>query len=131
LIGIIKNLINLPAAKIHSGDGSCVNNNQGEAILGCFNTSDHGAINVPKPINTIVDDSPGIESLFQSVDVTAFQDIFSDDATMKWMTVASIEEDLSILSKTETTVSDDDGVYLNGYDENELGEFLLDVLTCP
>jgi hypothetical protein len=82
--------------------------------------------------NNSVDSPQGIESLFQSVDVTTFHDLFTDETTMKWMASVPVEDDPSFLSSPESTNSDDDDdVYVHDYDETELGEFLLDVLVSP
>jgi hypothetical protein len=151
----------LPAAKIiHSGETKqgiisdhCYTNkhivDQGTTtIMNCdlLDPTDlPSGRNATFPVSSVEKDSESchIQSLFHSVDVSTFQDIFTDDATLEWITTtiadtgdASNEEKLSIGSTTggsddyynsscdvfDTTSSGDDV-------DDELGDFLWDVLA--
>ena len=73
------------------------------------------------------------DSIFHSVETSTFNDIFTDDATLKWMaTTTTTEEELEL--DTSTTISDDVSsaqyVHVDDLDDDVLGDFLWDALVC-
>jgi hypothetical protein len=80
-------------------------------------------------METMTDDQD--TSIFHSVEISTFSDIFSDEATMKWMAAATTEETEVDMS---TTVSDDMSPdhcdHVDDVDDTVLGEFLWDALVC-
>lgn len=86
----------------------------------------HG-VELSTVMDTMADDQD--TSIFQSVEISTFRDIFTDEATMKWMASSEVTEvDMS------TTVSDDmsPDIYdhADDVDDTVLGEFLWDALVC-
>lgn len=71
-------------------------------------------------------------SIFHSVEISTFRDIFTDEATMKWMTTATAEGETEV--DMSNTISDDmlPDCYDQGddVDDSVLGEFLWDALVC-
>ena len=66
--------------------------------------------------------------MFHSVEISTFRDIFTDEATMKWMTSAATAETEVDMS---TTTSDDlSSDQYDDVDDAVLGEFLWDALVC-
>lgn len=69
------------------------------------------------------------DSMFHSVEISTFHDIFTDDATLKWMATATEELEVDI----STTVSDESPghyVQVDDVDDDMLGDFLWDALVC-
>lgn len=72
------------------------------------------------------------DSMFHSVEISTFRDIFTDEATMKWM--AAAVADVTEVDLTTSTVSDemspDQYDPVDDVDDTVLGEFLWDALVC-
>jgi hypothetical protein len=81
----------------------------------------------PSLMDTVKHDKD--DSMFRSVEISTFNDIFTDEVTMKWMATMVEEETKADLSTTmsDEMISDDQ---VDSIDDTILGDFLWDALVC-